>query len=154
MDARNASALQQLADMVDAIHGMGPMVSKHLYEKGLTIPPGSAAARQRSQATVSQRSDDQSGRGAGGSSEYSMRMGGGSLSTKPGRGRYGGRSNDSSSSLSSIKTDTSVKTRKTIGSSAATSVSPAIVLIDFPGDCSVRSSASRGSIGKSSSRHY
>lgn len=69
---RNSSALQQLADMVDAIHGMGPVVSKHLYEKGLSIPQ---SAQMRSQ--TSHRSDH-SGRG----SEYSLKLGSASSKRK------------------------------------------------------------------------
>lgn len=38
MEERNTSALQQLTEMVDSIMGMGPVVTKHLYEKGLQMP--------------------------------------------------------------------------------------------------------------------
>ena len=45
LEERNTSALQQLADLVDSVMGMGPVVTKHLYEKGLSMPaaPGGAS---------------------------------------------------------------------------------------------------------------
>lgn len=70
LEMRNSSALQQLADMVDAIHGMGPVVSKHLYEKGLSIPQ---SAQMRSQ--TSHRSENEY-------SEYSLKLGSASSKRK------------------------------------------------------------------------
>lgn len=37
-ETRNCSALQQLADMVDSVSGIGLIVPRLLYEKGLEIP--------------------------------------------------------------------------------------------------------------------
>lgn len=49
----NASALQQLSDLVDANPDMMGCVAQHLYEKGLSMPMGSRAKSQ-----VSWRSDN------------------------------------------------------------------------------------------------
>lgn len=45
LEERNTLALQQLSDMADSVIGLGPVVTKHLYEKGLQMPPltGSSA---------------------------------------------------------------------------------------------------------------
>lgn len=43
MDMRNNSVLQQLADMMDDIVGMAPVVTKQLFEKGLAVPQRSAS---------------------------------------------------------------------------------------------------------------
>lgn len=38
LEERNTSSLQQLAEMVDSVAGMGPIVTRDLYEKGLRMP--------------------------------------------------------------------------------------------------------------------
>lgn len=43
MEMRNNSVLQQLADMMDDIVGMAPVVTKQLFEKGLAVPQRSAS---------------------------------------------------------------------------------------------------------------
>lgn len=45
LEERNASALQQLADLVDNNLDMSPMVSNFLFEKGLSMPQISRAKR-------------------------------------------------------------------------------------------------------------
>ncbi|XP_037037232.1 coiled-coil domain-containing protein 39 [Bradysia coprophila] len=57
---RNNVALQQLAEMVDSVIGMGPIVSQHLCEKGLSVPQATGSSR-----LTSHRSE----------SEYSLRHG-------------------------------------------------------------------------------
>lgn len=44
---QNASALQQLADLVDANTDMMGCVAQHLYEKGLSMPMGSRATKSQ-----------------------------------------------------------------------------------------------------------
>lgn len=60
MEQRNNVALQQLAEMVDSVIGMGPIISQHLCEKGLSMPHAAASSRM-----TSHRSE----------SEYSLRYG-------------------------------------------------------------------------------
>lgn len=67
LEERNTLVLQQLADMIDTIIGMGPIISKHLYEKGLNIPQ---ITRSKTQMTC--RSDLSSIRAT---SEYSLKLG-------------------------------------------------------------------------------
>lgn len=55
---QNASALQQLADLVDANPDMMGCVAQHLYEKGLSMPMGSRAKSQ-----ISWRSETSHGGG-------------------------------------------------------------------------------------------
>lgn len=43
LDGRNNAVLQQLADMMDEIVGMAPVVTKQLFEKGLVVPQRSAS---------------------------------------------------------------------------------------------------------------
>lgn len=58
LEERNTSALQQLSEMVDSVMGLGPVVTKHLYEKGLQMPPlagssiHSASSRAKSDNTL------------------------------------------------------------------------------------------------------
>ena len=70
LEDRNSAALQQLADMVDSIIGLGPIISKHLYEKGLSIPQPQSS-RIRSQTSIR---SDQSGR-CERDSEYNLKLG-------------------------------------------------------------------------------
>lgn len=136
LEGRNGTALQQLADMVDAIPGMGPIVTNHLYEKGLSIPPGSAEKLPRA-PTASQRT---TGEYSHSCSEFSIQMddGGGGVGGSTKR-RISSRSMDESSSYIS---NASYKLTATPNSSVA-SIVPAIVMIDFQGDCSARSSSYR-----------
>lgn len=53
MEQKNTVALQQLADMIDSVIGMGPIVSKYLYEKGIEIPVQSSANGQYGGITAS-----------------------------------------------------------------------------------------------------
>lgn len=59
-EQRNNVALQQLAEMVDSVIGMGPIISQHLCEKGLSMPHATGSSR-----ITSHRSE----------SEYSLRHG-------------------------------------------------------------------------------
>lgn len=76
LEGRNATALQQLANMVDTVSGMGPVVTKHLYEKGLQMPVQSTAAISTRQqpSTSSQNLSRTSFRSSGRESEYSFNL--------------------------------------------------------------------------------
>jgi hypothetical protein len=58
-EERNASGLQQLADLVEANDEMEAIVSKHLCEKGLTIPQ---YGRSRSQISWKSEASELSAR--------------------------------------------------------------------------------------------
>lgn len=109
LEERNTSALQQLSDMADAVMGLGPIVTKHLYEKGLHMP---------SIAASSTRSDLMHATGAG--SQRSMR----SLRSQ---------SRGSNSSQSGISSRSEAKSTRTLEKRAS------VVTLDFLGDESVRS---------------
>lgn len=56
MEHKNKSALQQIADIVDGVRGLGPLIKKHLFDKGLQIPTSSTPAAA-SALTSSKQSD-------------------------------------------------------------------------------------------------
>ncbi|KAJ6635984.1 Coiled-coil domain-containing protein 39 [Pseudolycoriella hygida] len=53
---RNNVALQQLAEMVDSVIGMGPIISQHLCEKGLSMPHAAGSSRVTSHRSESEYS--------------------------------------------------------------------------------------------------
>lgn len=44
LELKNKCALQQIADIVDGVRGMGPFIKKQLFDKGLQIPTASVSA--------------------------------------------------------------------------------------------------------------
>lgn len=55
-EQRNNVALQQLAEMVDSVIGMGPIISQHLCEKGLSMPHATGSSRMTSHRSESEYS--------------------------------------------------------------------------------------------------
>lgn len=44
LEHKNKSALQQIADIVDGVRGLGPLIKEHLFDKGLQMPTSSTPA--------------------------------------------------------------------------------------------------------------
>lgn len=55
-EQRNNVALSQLAEMVDSVIGMGPIISQHLCEKGLSMPHATGSSRMTSHRSESEYS--------------------------------------------------------------------------------------------------
>lgn len=115
LEERNTSALQQLSDMVDSVMGLGPIVTKHLYEKGLQIPPLTGSSIHSDSSRV--KGDATRGRRQRRSSHSSN-----------------GTASSSSASSSASRFDHAIaKSERTIEKR------PSVVTLDFQGDESVRS---------------
>lgn len=71
LENRNTIALQQLAEMVDTVSGIGSIVTKHLYEKGLEMPVNNQQTASRS---CSRNRSRTSMRSSGRNSEYSLNL--------------------------------------------------------------------------------
>lgn len=51
LEQKNRSALQQIADIVDGVRDLGPLIKKHLFDKGLQIPASSTMTMVSAMAT-------------------------------------------------------------------------------------------------------
>lgn len=56
IEQRNGAALQRMAEMVDEIPGIGPVITKQLFEKGLAMPPPTASPAMRTTSRARSRS--------------------------------------------------------------------------------------------------
>lgn len=54
MEQKNKSALQQIADIVDGVRDLGPLIKKHLFDKGLQIPASSTMTMVSAMSTSKQ----------------------------------------------------------------------------------------------------
>lgn len=74
MEQRNKSALQHLAELVDSVPGIAPIITKQLYEKGLQMPPPTSSTTPQQTGTLSRNRSRASMRSGGVESHQSGRM--------------------------------------------------------------------------------